>query len=149
MIADVTFAKTEYQQAPARFEAGTGNIADAAGLAAALDYVRDLGLEQVCAYEQGLHQYAVERLSTVNGLHLLGHAARRTSVLSFTLDGHSVEEVGQALSREGIAVRAGHHCAQPILRHYGLEATVRPSLAVYNTSDEVDFLVDVLQWLAR
>jgi cysteine desulfurase/selenocysteine lyase len=147
MIADVTFSKTEYQHAPSRFEAGTGNIADAAGLATALRYVSDLGIGQLCAYEHWLHEYAIERLNSVNGLHLLGNAATRTSVLSFTLDGHSVPEVGQALSREGIAVRAGHHCAQPILRHYGLEATVRPSLAVYNTADEVDFLVDVLKRL--
>jgi cysteine desulfurase/selenocysteine lyase len=145
MIADVTFEKTVYAPAPAKFEAGTGNIADAAGLAAALRYVSDLGIGQLCAYEHWLHEYAIEKLSAINGLHLLGNAPTRTSVLSFTLDGHDPGVVGKLLSREGIAVRAGHHCAQPILRHYGLEATVRPSLAVYNTADEVDFLTEVIR----
>ncbi|MDR1767148.1 MAG: SufS family cysteine desulfurase [Propionibacteriaceae bacterium] len=147
MIADVTFERTAYQAAPAKFEAGTGNIADAAGLAAALRYVSDLGLAQVCAYEHWLHEYAIDKLSAIPGLRLLGNAPTRTSVLSFTLEGYEPAAVGKLLSAEGIAVRAGHHCAQPILRHFGLEATVRASLAVYNTADEVDFLVETLRGL--
>jgi cysteine desulfurase/selenocysteine lyase len=149
MIADVTFERTIYQKPPDKFEAGTGNIADAVGLAAALDYVTDLGVANIAAYEHWLLEYATEGLLSVPGLRLIGTAPAKTSVLSFVLDGHSVADVGQALSRAGIAVRAGHHCAQPILRHYGLEATVRPSLALYNTPDEVDYLVNVLRSLVH
>ena len=149
MIADVTFEKTVYQSAPARFEAGTGNIADAVGLGAALDYLERLGIENVARYEHDLLDYAMQSMRSVPGLHLIGTAPDKTSVLSFVLDGYRVDEVGQALSREGIAVRAGHHCAQPILRRYGLEATVRPSLAFYNTHGEIDTMVAVLRRLAN
>jgi cysteine desulfurase/selenocysteine lyase len=149
MIADVTFEKTEYQPAPARFEAGTGNIADAVGLAAALDYVERIGLENIYRYEHDLLVYATHGLRQIPGLRLIGTAAHKASVLSFVLDGYRTEEVGAALNREGIAVRSGHHCAQPILRRFGVEATVRPSLAFYNTYAEVDLLVDTVQRLAR
>ncbi|NTU84303.1 MAG: aminotransferase class V-fold PLP-dependent enzyme, partial [Chloroflexales bacterium] len=149
MIADVTFERTRYQQAPARFEAGTGNIADAVGLGAALDYLERIGLENVARYEHNLLGYAMERMHAVPGLRLIGTAREKASVLSFVLAGYRPEEVGQALNQEGIAVRAGHHCAQPILRRFGLEATVRPSLAFYNTCEEVDHMVAVLRQLAR
>ena len=149
MIADVTFEKTVYQPAPARFEAGTGNIADAVGLGAALDYVDRLGLENIQRYEHDLLQYATRGLAPIPGLRLIGTAAHKASVLSFVLDGYRTEEVGAALNREGIAVRSGHHCAQPILRRFGVEATVRPSLAFYNTVDEVDLLVSTVQRLAN
>ncbi len=149
MIADVTFEKTVYQAPPARFEAGTGNIADAVGLGAALDYLERIGIENVARYEHDLLVYATHAMATVPGLRPIGTAVHKASVLSFVLAGHSTEEVGQALSREGIAVRAGHHCAQPILRRFGLEATVRPSLAFYNTCAEVDAMVAVLHKLAR
>ncbi|HET6471454.1 MAG TPA: family 2A encapsulin nanocompartment cargo protein cysteine desulfurase [Pseudomonadales bacterium] len=149
MISDVTFEKTTYQGAPARFEAGTGNIADAVGLGAALDYVEHIGIENIDRYEHDLLAYATHKMLAVPGLTLIGTSAHKASVLSFVLDGHAPEDVGQALSREGIAVRAGHHCAQPIVRRFGHEATVRPSLAFYNTCDEVDAMVDVLQRLAR
>ena len=144
MIADVTFEKTIYQDAPDRFEAGTGNIADAVGLGAALDYVEAIGMEVIARYEHDLLIYATEQLRHVSGLRLIGAAPEKASVLSFTLDGHEPLEVGKALDREGIAVRAGHHCAQPILRRFGLEATVRPSLAFYNTCADVDALVAAL-----
>jgi cysteine desulfurase/selenocysteine lyase len=144
MIADVTFEKTAYQDAPARFEAGTGSIADAVGLGAALDYVRAIGMETISQYEHGLLVYATERMLTVPGLTLIGTAKEKASVLSFVLDEWRSEDVGQALDREGIAVRAGHHCAQPALRRFGLESTVRPSLAFYNTSEDVDALVAAL-----
>jgi cysteine desulfurase/selenocysteine lyase len=144
MIADVTFEKTIYQGAPERFEAGTGNIADAVGLGAALDYVESIGMEVIARYEHDLLVYATEKMRIVPGLTFIGTAAEKASVLSFVLDGHSPMDVGKALDREGIAVRAGHHCAQPILRRFGLEATVRPSLAFYNTCADVDALVAAL-----
>lgn len=149
MIADVTFEKTLYQPAPARFEAGTGNIADAVGLGAALDYVERLGLDNINRYEHELLQYATDRLVRIPGLRLIGTAANKASVLSFVLSGYRTEEVGNALNREGIAVRSGHHCAQPILRRFGVEATVRPSLAFYNTYEEVDLLAATLHKLAK
>jgi cysteine desulfurase/selenocysteine lyase len=149
MIADVTFERTLYQGVPARFEAGTGNIADAAGLGAAIDYVERVGIENISRYEHDLLAYATQRVKPIPGIRLIGTADDKASVLSFVLAGYRPEEVGAALNEEGIAVRAGHHCAQPILRRFGVEATVRPSLAFYNTCQEVDLLVSVLQRLAR
>ena len=144
MIADVTFERTIYQGPPERFEAGTGNIADAVGLGAALDYVESIGMEVIGRYEHDLLVYATEKMQSVPGLTLIGTAAEKASVLSFVLRGHDALDVGKALDREGIAVRAGHHCAQPILRRFGLEATVRPALAFYNTCADVDALVAAL-----
>lgn len=149
MIVDVTFERTLYHAAPARFEAGTGNIADAAGLAAALEYVERIGIENIARYEHDLLAYATQRILAVPGITLVGTAADKASVLSFVLAGYKPEEVGDALNREGIAVRSGHHCAQPILRRFGHEATVRPSLAFYNTCEEVDRFIAVLQRLAH
>ncbi|QTD93388.1 family 2A encapsulin nanocompartment cargo protein cysteine desulfurase [Burkholderia anthina] len=148
MIADVTFERTVFQPPPNRFEAGTGNIADAVGLGAALDYVSRVGIENIARYEHDLLVYATSVLAPVPGVRLVGTARDKASVLSFVLKGYETEEVGQALNEEGIAVRSGHHCAQPILRRFGLEATVRPSLAFYNTCDEVDALVRVVKRLA-
>ena len=148
MIQDVTFERTIYQPPPTRFEAGTGNIADAVGLGAALDYLQRIGIDNVTRYERALLNYATEALQAVPGLRLIGTAPDKASVLSFVLDGHTTQEVGDALNAEGIAVRTGHHCAQPILRRFGLEATVRPSLAFYNTCEEVDRMVDVVRRLA-
>jgi cysteine desulfurase/selenocysteine lyase len=144
MIADVTFEKTEYQPPPSRFEAGTGNIADAVGLGAAIDYVERIGMATISRYEHELLNYATAGLLSVPGLTLIGTAAEKASVLSFVLDGCRSEDVGAALDQEGIAVRSGHHCAQPILRRFGVESTVRPSLAFYNTTDDIDALVAVL-----
>lgn len=148
MIADVTFEKTVYHGPPARFEAGTGNIADAVGLGAALDYVERLGIENIARYEHELLNYATAQIKTVPGVRLIGTARDKASVLSFLLDGYTTEEVGKALNEEGIAVRTGHHCAQPILRRFGTETSVRPSLAFYNTTDEVDVMIAVLKRLA-
>jgi cysteine desulfurase / selenocysteine lyase len=148
MIHDVTFDRTTYNEPPAKFEAGTGNIAGAAGLGAALEYVSKLGLPAIQRYEHELLDYGISQLSTVPGLSLLGTAKNKASVLTFTLDGYQPGEIASALDRSGIAVRAGHHCAQPILRRYGLEEAVRPSLAMYNTTDEVDLLVAALRRLA-
>lgn len=144
MIADVTFEKTSYQPAPARFEAGTGNIADAVGLGAALDYVNEIGRENIAAYEHDLLNYGTAKLLTIPGLHLIGTAREKAGVMSFVLDDVRTEDVGAALNQEGIAVRSGHHCAQPILRRMGVESTVRPSLAFYNTCEDIDTLVAVL-----
>ena len=144
MIADVTFDKTVYQGPPARFEAGTGNIADAVGLGAAVDYVEQIGMENIAAYEHEPLNYGTAKLLTVPGLRLIGTAREKASVLSFVLDEIRTEDVGAALNQEGIAVRSGHHCAQPILRRMGVESTVRPSLAFYNTCEELDQLVAAL-----
>jgi cysteine desulfurase/selenocysteine lyase len=141
MIVDVTFEKTIYQPPPSRFEAGTGNIADAVGLGAAIDYLDQLGMANVARYEHELLVYATQGLLTVPGLRLIGTAKEKAGVLSFVLDGFRTEEVGAALNREGIAVRSGHHCAQPTLRRFGVETTVRPSLALYNNAEDVDALV--------
>jgi cysteine desulfurase/selenocysteine lyase len=149
MIKDVTFERTVYNPPPSKFEAGTGNIADAVGLGAALDYVTGIGLPAISTYEHELLDYATRELSRINGLRLIGTAKEKASVLSFILDGVSVEEVGKHLSSHGIAVRAGHHCAQPILRYFGLEATVRPTIAFYNTAGEIDKLVSAVWELAR
>jgi cysteine desulfurase / selenocysteine lyase len=148
MIKDVTFERTLYEVPPRRFEAGTGNIADAIGLGAALAYVRQLGLPNIASYEHGLLEYATDELQSVPGLRLIGTAAAKACVLTFVLAGYSPDEVSAELDACGIAVRAGHHCAQPILRRYGLEAAVRPSLAMYNTRAEVDLLVAGLRRLA-
>ncbi len=149
MISDVTFEKTRYQDPPARFEAGTANIADAAGLAAALEYLSEIGSERIYTYEHALTEYAIEKLQPVPGLTLIGTAEEKTSILSFVMKGFTNEEVGGALNKEGIAVRAGHHCAQPIIRRFGLEGTVRPSIAFYNTRDEIDEMVRVLRRMRK
>jgi len=148
MITDVTFERSGYQPPPGRFEAGTGNIADAVGLAAAIDYVGRIGLPNIAAYEHTLVGHTTEGLRGVPGLRLVGTAPHKASIVSFVLDGYESAEVGTALNEEGIAVRSGHHCAQPILRRYGLEATVRPSFAFYNTHEEVDTLVAAVHRLA-
>lgn len=145
MIQDVTFEKTTFHGPPARFEAGTGNIADAVGLGAAIDYLMTIGMANIAAYEHELLGYLTQGLLSVPGLRIIGTANEKAGVASFVLDDCRVEDVGKALAAEGIAVRAGHHCAQPILRRFGLEATVRPSLALYNTTDDVDALVSTLQ----
>ena len=149
MIDDVTFEKTSYQPAPARFEAGTGNIADAVGLGAALEYLTKVGIPNVARYEHELLVYAMEALKSIPGLRLIGTAQEKTSVLSFVLAGHSNQDIGVALNKVGIAVRTGHHCAQPILRRFGLESTVRPSLAFYNTHEEVDRLVNTVKQIQQ
>jgi len=145
MIQDVTFEKTLYHAAPMRFEAGTGNIADAVGLHAAIDYVQKIGINNVSRYEHELLEYGTHELLKVPGLRMIGTAANKAGVLSFVVAGVETETIGKALSNEGIAVRSGHHCAQPILRRFGVESTIRASLAFYNTKAEVDRLVSVVR----
>jgi cysteine desulfurase/selenocysteine lyase len=149
MIQDVTFERTIYQPPPKKFEAGTGNIAGAVGLGAALDYVSRLGLTNIAAYEESLVRYATSLISQIPKITLIGTTPSKASVISFIVEGHTLEEVNSRLSEAGIAVRAGHHCAQPIVRHFGLEGTVRASLAFYNTSEEVDYLAAILREIAN
>lgn len=149
MIQDVTFEEIKYHKAPNRFEAGTGNIADAIGLGAAIDYVTRIGIDAIGQYEHQLLDYATKLLKEIPGVRLIGTAANKASVLSFNLQGYTNDEVGQALNREGIAVRTGHHCAQPILRRMGVETTVRPSLAFYNTTQDVDTFIKTVWELKK
>ena len=148
MIADVTFERTVYNGIPNKFEAGTGSIADAVGLGAALEYLSAIGMPHIYQWEHELLQYAMAEMKKVKGLHLVGTALNKASVLAFKLDGYSDEEVGKRLDRYGVAVRTGHHCAQPVLRHFGLESTVRPTIALYNSPDDIDTLVRVLRSFA-
>jgi cysteine desulfurase/selenocysteine lyase len=149
MIQDVTFEEIKYHKAPNRFEAGTGNIADAIGLGAAIDYVTKLGIDAIGQYEHYLLEYATRLLKEIPGVRLIGTAANKASVLSFNLQGYTNDQVGQALNKEGVAVRTGHHCAQPILRRMGVETTVRPSLAFYNTTQDVDTFIKTLWELKK
>jgi len=149
MIKNVTFEETTYSPPPAKFEAGTPNIADAVGLGAALDYVNRLGLPNIGKYEHQLLEYATEQLSRIDGVRLIGTAREKVGVLSFVLPERRTEDVGRALDQEGIAVRAGHHCAQPSLRRYGVEQTVRPSFSFYNTFEEIDRLADAVRRIQR
>ena len=141
MIDTVTFEATTYNEVPYKFEAGTGHIAGAAGLGAAIDYLDRISFEAASLYEESLMAYASEALTSIPGLRQIGTARHKAGVLSFVLDGAHPEEVGRFLDQEGIAVRAGHHCAQPTMRRYSVTGTVRPSIAFYNTREEIDTLV--------
>jgi cysteine desulfurase/selenocysteine lyase len=141
MIRSVTMEKTEFADLPYKFEAGTPAIADAIGLGAALDYVEALGWDAIHAHEQDLLAYALERLAGFNSLRLIGQASERSGVISFVLDGVHAHDVGTILDTEGVAVRVGHHCAQPVMDRFGVPATVRASFAVYNDRGDVDALV--------
>jgi len=149
MIRNVTFEETSFADPPAKFEAGTPNIADAVGLGAALDYLGKFGLPAIGKYEHELLEYATTRLSEIKSLRMIGTARDKVSVISFVLPDRKTEEVGKLLDMEGIAVRAGHHCSQPSLRRFGVESTVRPSFSFYNTHEEVDRLVEALKKIQR
>jgi selenocysteine lyase/cysteine desulfurase len=149
MIKDVRFEKTLYQHAPEKFEAGTPDIAGVVGMGAAIDYLFKVGIPAIAAYEHALLEYATQALATIPGLRPIGTAVNKASVLSFVIPGVPNESVARHLDKNGIAVRAGHHCAQPAIRHFGLESSVRPSLAFYNTREEVDALVLALRSLKR
>ena len=150
MIRSVTFEKTTYNELPYKFEAGTPHIAGAIGLGAALDYLSRLGIDRVTDYERGLLAYGTELLESIRGLRLIGTAREKAAVLSFVLEGIHPHDVGTVLDRLGIAVRTGHHCAQPVMARFGVPATTRASLAFYNTKAELDALADgirqVQQW---
>jgi cysteine desulfurase/selenocysteine lyase len=149
MIASVTFEKTTYNRLPFRFEAGTPNIAGAVGLGAAIDYLTEIGLDAISAYEEELLDYGTERLRSVPGLHIVGEARHKASVLSFVLDGVHPHDIGTILDQEAVAVRTGHHCAQPVMDRYGIAATARASLALYNTREDIDRLVAGLHTVRR
>ncbi len=145
MISSVTFEKTLYNGIPYKFEAGTPNIAGAIGFAAAIDYVTRLDLEAAAAYEHELLRYATEKLSEIPEVRIIGTAKEKTGAISFVLDGIHPHDVGTVLDQEGIAVRTGHHCAQPLMDRFQVPATVRASLAFYNTREEIDALVAGIQ----
>lgn len=149
MIKDVRFEKTIFQNAPEKFEAGTPDIAGVVGLGAAIDYLFKVGIPAIAAYEHALLEYAQHALSTIPGLRPIGTATNKASVLSFVIPGIPNDQIAKHLDKHGIAVRAGHHCAQPAIRHFGLETSVRPSLAFYNTREEIDALVLALRSLKR
>ena len=141
MIKEVTFEKTTYNELPYKFEAGTPNIADVVAVKFAIDYINDLGKENIAAYEDELLKYANEQLSEIGGLRIVGQAKEKVSVVSFVLDGIHPQDVGVILDQQGIAIRTGHHCTQPLMNRLGLPGTSRASFAVYNTTDEIDKLV--------
>jgi cysteine desulfurase/selenocysteine lyase len=140
MIASVTLERSTWAEPPARFEAGTPPIAEAIGLAAALDYVDGVGIDAIGAWEDALLRQAVERLDGIAGVRLIGRASHRAAVLSFVVEGVHAHDAGAVLDDEGVAVRAGHHCAQPLMRRFGVPATIRASFGCYNTPDEVEAL---------
>ncbi|MEK7204764.1 MAG: aminotransferase class V-fold PLP-dependent enzyme, partial [candidate division NC10 bacterium] len=140
MISAVTFEKTLYNVLPYKFEAGTPHISGAIGLAAAIDYIERIGLNRVAAYETELLAYGTELLSAIPGLRIIGTAREKAGVLSFVLEGVHAHDIGTILDHEGIAIRAGHHCAMPVMRRFGIPATARASLAFYNTREELDRL---------
>jgi cysteine desulfurase/selenocysteine lyase len=144
MIDSVTFEKTTYADLPFKFEAGTPHIAGAIALGAAVNYLNALGLSRIRAYEDGLLAYATERLGAINSLRLIGTARDKTAILSFVLDGVHPHDIGTILDREGVAVRTGHHCAQPVMDRFDVPATVRASFGLYNTREEVDALAVAL-----
>ncbi|MFN5626267.1 MAG: aminotransferase class V-fold PLP-dependent enzyme, partial [Planctomyces sp.] len=148
MIRTVTFEETTWSEPPAKFEAGTPSVADAVGLHAAIEYLLALGWPAILRHEHELLEYGTARLLEVPRLRLIGQARNKVGVLSFVLPNRTPEEIGRLLDREGIAVRAGHHCAQPSLRRFGLDATVRPSLAIYNTTSDIDRLADAVHRIA-
>jgi cysteine desulfurase / selenocysteine lyase len=149
MIRSVTFEKTTYNDVPFKFEAGTPNIAGAIGLGAAVDYLAGIGMQAVQAHERDLLEYATQRLAQIPGIRILGTAKDKAAVLSFIIEGAHPHDVGSLLDRDGIAVRTGHHCAQPVMDRYGVPATSRASFGVYNTRGEVDVLAEGVAKVAK
>ena len=144
MILEVSFASTVYNELPYKFEAGTPNIAGVIGLGAAIDYLRAIGMQQIAAYEQGLHDYMVAELGAIEGMSLIGTAASKACVQSFLLDDIHAHDLGTILDHQGVAIRTGHHCTMPVMARFGIAGTARASLALYNTVDDVDRLVAAL-----
>ena len=141
MIKSVTIEKTLYNDLPYKFEAGTPNIAGAIGLGAAVDYITNIGLERIAAYENQLLEYGTDCLNTIDGLRLIGTAGNKAAILSFVMDRAHPHDIGTILDSQGIAIRTGHHCTQPLMDRFGIPATARASMSFYNTKDEVDVLV--------
>ncbi|RMD63444.1 MAG: cysteine desulfurase [Alphaproteobacteria bacterium] len=149
MIASVSYEKTTFKAPPHRFEAGTPPIAEVVGLGAAIDYVSDIGLEHIAAHEAGLRAYAEERLSAVPGLHIVGRARDKAGIISFVMDNAHPHDIGTIIDRAGVAVRTGHHCAEPLMHRLGLTATARASLGLYNTRGDIDALARALHAVAE
>jgi cysteine desulfurase/selenocysteine lyase len=147
MISSVTFEKTTYMDAPLRFEAGTPPIVEAIGLGAALEYMEGIGLDAIAAHEHGLLAYATERLSAVEGLRIYGTTPDKAAIISFLMDGVHAHDIGTIVDRAGVAIRVGHHCAQPVMDRFDVAATARASFGVYNTEADVDALVDALSFV--
>jgi len=145
MIRSVTFEKTTYNDLPYKFEAGTPDIAGVIGLGAAIDYLDQIGMDAVAAHEHDLLEYGTRELENISGLRLIGTARKKAGVLSFVIDGVHPHDAGTILDREGVAVRAGHHCAQPVMDRFGVSGTTRASLAFYNTREDIDALVAGIQ----
>jgi cysteine desulfurase/selenocysteine lyase len=145
MILSVSFEHTQYNALPYKFEAGTPHIAGAIGLGAAIDYMHDVGIEQIAQYEHHLLELATNKLQAIDGVTLIGTAKDKASVLSFMIEGVHPHDVGTIFDQEGVAIRAGHHCAQPVMQFYGIPATARASFAFYNTEQEIDALVAAIQ----
>jgi cysteine desulfurase / selenocysteine lyase len=142
MISSVTFEKTIYNKLPHKFEAGTPNIADGIAFGAAIDYLERIGLENIAAYEHELLEYATQALTNIPGVRLIGTAREKASVVSFVLEGVHPHDMGTILDQDGIAIRTGHHCAQPVMDRFGVPATARASFSFYNTREEIDALAD-------
>lgn len=145
MIRSVSFAETTYADPPLRFEAGTPPIVEAIGLGAAIDYVNAIGHEAIAAHEAGLLAYATRRLQQIEGLRIYGSAKEKAAILSFTMEGIHPHDIGTIIDREGVAIRVGHHCAQPLMQRFGIPAMARASFGLYNTRDEVDALARSLE----
>jgi cysteine desulfurase/selenocysteine lyase len=140
MISSVTFEKTLYNKLPFKFEAGTPDVSGAIGLGAAIEYMNEVGLDRIAEYEHELVAYATQKIPAIPGVHLIGTAQERAGVVSFVIDRIHPHDIGTILDQEGIAIRTGHHCAQPIMQRFGIPATARASFAFYNTKEEVDAL---------
>ncbi|MGR9053375.1 MAG: cysteine desulfurase, partial [Gammaproteobacteria bacterium] len=147
MIRKVTFEETEYNTLPYKFEAGTPSIADAVGLGAAIDYLNDIGMDRIAAYEAELLTYATERAHAIEGLKIIGEAQEKGAILSFVLDKIHPHDIGTMLDSLGIAIRAGHHCAMPVMDFFEVPATARASFAIYNTKQEIDVLMEGIKSL--
>lgn len=141
MIRSVTFEKTTYAPIPTKYEAGTPHIAGAIGLGAAIDYLEEIGMDTINQYEQELLAYAMEAIAAIPGLHIYGTAHEKAGVISFAIEGVHPHDIGTILDQEGIAIRTGHHCCQPVMDRFGVPAMSRASLAFYNTKEEIDALV--------
>jgi cysteine desulfurase/selenocysteine lyase len=144
MISSVTFEKSTWNALPHKFEAGTPDISGAIALGVAIDYIQSIGFSWIGEHEQALLEYGTEALAAVDGLRLIGTAARKASILSFVLDGAHPHDIGTIVDRQGVAIRTGHHCAQPVMERFGVPATARASLAMYNTREDIDVLVHAL-----
>jgi cysteine desulfurase/selenocysteine lyase len=149
MIREVSFEKTSFNDLPYKYEAGTPNIADTIAFKAAIDYVQGIGRENIRRYEDELLAYATDAIESIEGVRLVGTAAQKTSVLSFVVEGAHPQDLGILLDNKGIAVRTGHHCAQPLMDRFGIPGTVRASLALYNTKDEITQLATALEKAIR